>query len=149
MVTWLLAVLAVWVTFNWVAPFAVLVRAQPISRGRLPAELLAWDRDGAVRFYTASLIGGYGFSLWAPPWSVVVFDRDFFSRASPPLVRFVIAHELAHFTLGHHRKRWLAVVSGLVLLPQVRYALRAMEGEADAVAERRTGSKRSDFSQLN
>ena len=122
--------------------------AQPVSRGRLPAELLDWDQDGEVRFYTAPLSGGYGFSIWAPPWSIVVFDRDFFAQAPPTLVRFVVAHELAHFTLGHHRKRWFAVVTGLALLPAVRGWLRRMEDEADMVAQVYTKSKRSDFPQL-
>lgn len=148
MLTWVLVLFTFWVLFNWAAPFAVLTHAEQINRGRLPAELLEWNKDQKVRFYVAQLSGGYGFSIWAPPWSVVVFDKDFFARASPPLVRFVIAHELAHFNLGHHRWRWLAAVSGLILLPAVRRWLRAMEDEADLAAYWRTGSKRSDFSQL-
>jgi hypothetical protein len=148
MITWVLVLACFWLLFNWAAGFSVLTAAQPISRGRLPAELLHWDKDNKVRFYVANLVGGYGFSLWAPPFSIVIFDRDFFAQASPPLVRFVIAHELAHFTLGHHRKRWFAVVFGLVLLPAVRRWLQQMEHEADQVAFWRTESKRSSFPQL-
>jgi len=148
MLTWVLVLACFWVLFNWAAPFAVLAKALPISRGRLPGELLDWDTDGDVRFYTGPLSGGYGFSIWAPPWSIVVFDRDFFAQASPSLVRFVVAHELAHFSLGHHRKRWFAVVTGVALLPVVRGWLRRMEDEADMVAQLLTKSKRSDFPQL-
>ncbi len=148
MVIWLLVMLAFWVLFNWAAPFAVLVGAERIGRGRLPADLLTWGRDREVRFYVAQLSNGYGFSVWAPPWSVVVFDKDFFAQASPPLVRFVIAHELAHFSLGHHRRRWFAVVSGAVLMPAVQRRLARMEGAADSWAEWQTGLKRSSFPQL-
>ena len=147
-ITWLLVMLAFWILFNWTAPFAILTQAERIGRGRLPADLLTWGRDRKVRFYVTPLSGGYGFSVWAPPWSVVVFDKDFFAQASPPLVRFVIAHELAHFSLGHHRARWFAVVSGAVLVPAVQRRLARMESEADAWAEKRTGLKRSSFSQL-
>ena len=148
MITWVLVLICFWVLFNWASPFAVLVHAKRINRGRLPADLLTWGRDREVRFYVARLSGGYGFSIWAPPWSVVVFDKDFFAQAAPPLMRFVIAHELAHFSLGHHRARWFAVVSGAVLLPAVRRWLGRMEDEAHAVAEWRTGLKRSSFPQL-
>ena len=148
MITWVLVLLCFWVLFNWVAPFAVLIDATRLGRGRIPAELLVWSQDRGVRFYTAQLSGGYGFSVWAPPFSVVVFDMDFFARASPPLVRYVVAHELAHFSLGHHRKRWFAVVTGVVLLPWVRRRLVYMEHEADAEAEIRTGYNRSLFPQL-
>ena len=145
----MVVMLAFWLVFNWAAPFAVLAQAERIGRGRLPGELLTWSRDQKVRFYTARLSGGYGFSVWAPPWSVVVFDKDFFAQASPPLVRFVVAHELAHFSLGHHRARWLAVVSGAALVPAVQRWLVRMEGEADAWAEERTGLRRGSFSQLD
>ena len=145
--TWpfLLALLTLWVLFNWAAPFATLLHAERISHGRLPAELLVWDDARRVKFYMSRLKRGYGFSIWAPPWSVVVFDKAFFSHASAPLVRYVVAHELAHFSLGHHRKRWFAVVTGAALLPPVRRWLRRMEDEADAVAEHRTGYDRKQF----
>ena len=146
---WLLLIIpALWVAFNWAAPFSVLMGATRVSRGRIPADLLTWAADRNVRFYVNHLHGGYGFSVWGPPWSIVVFDQEFFAQAPPPLVRFVIAHELAHFSLGHHRKRWFAVVSGIVLLPQVRRALARMEHEADQVAFWKTGLKRSSFPQL-
>lgn len=148
MVAEVLTILALWVAFNWAAPFTVLARAERIGRGRLPAELLEWARDARVRFYVARLVGGYGYSVWAPPWSVVVFDRGFLARASPALVRFVVAHELAHFALGHHRQRWFAVVTGAVLIPAVRRRLKRMEAEADAVAERHTGLRGASFPQL-
>lgn len=147
---WVLSILALWLLFNWVSPFAALLstQAKPISRGRLPAELLRWGKDKEVRFYVADLKRGYGFSVWAPPWSVVVFDKRFFTNAYPNMIRYVVAHELAHFSLGHHRERWLMVITGLVILPSVRKRLHEMEAEADAEAERVTGFKRSFFPQL-
>ena len=137
-----------WVVFCYVSPFSVLVRAQRIDRGRLPAELLEWDVDNKVRFYLANLHGGYGFSIWAPPMSVVVFDRQFFTHANVPLIKFVIAHELAHFRLGHHRKKFFAVLSGLFLIKAVRRRMRNYENEADDVAERMTARKKKSFPQL-
>lgn len=140
--------LLLWVAFNWVAPFAVLFEAERISPGRLPPELLLWEEARRVRFYQAGLSGGYGYSIWAPPWNVVVFDRMFFARASSALVRFVVAHELAHFSLGHHRKRWLLVVCGLALLPAVQRLFQRFESEADVEAVRRTGFTRALFKEL-
>lgn len=143
--------LTLWVLFNWVAPFCALTGAEKISRGRLPSSLLLWERDRRVRFYMSELQrGGYGYSVWAPPcFSFVFFDRDFFSHASPSLIRYVVAHELAHFSLGHHRKRWWCVVSGLIVIPRVREWLRGMEEEADEVATHRTGFPRSAFPELS
>lgn len=137
-----------WVGFNWVAPLAVLVEAKPISPGRLPSELLVSNEARKVKFYLADLNLGYGYSVWSPPWSMILFDRRFFNRASPALVRFVIAHELAHFSLNHHRKRWFLVVLGLAILPSVRNRFRWYEFEADAEATRRTGLTRAMFLEL-
>lgn len=145
---WLLYVVIAWCVFCYVSPFSVLVRAQRIQRGRLPPELLDWDKDGKVRFYLANLYGGYGFSIWAPPYSVVVFDKGFFAHASTPLIKFVIAHELAHFNLGHHRKKFFAVLFFLPLFKFVRRRMAAFEDEADAVAEKVTQRKRKSFPQL-
>mgnify|MGYP001597717617 CR=1 FL=1 len=144
----LLILFAVWVLFNCAAPYAVLVQAERISVGRLPSELLVWPRDRRVRFYLSSLKGGYGFSVLAPPLNLVIFDRAFFAHASPALIRYVVAHELAHFSLGHHYKRWLLVVCGLALLPAVRRLFQRFEDEADAAAAERTGFKRSAFQEL-
>lgn len=149
-VFWMLItlLLGVWLVFNLLAPYSVLAQAERISPGRLPAELLIWPKDKKVRFYMTTLSGGYGYSVWAPPFDIVVFDRVFFKRAPPTLIRYVVAHELAHFTLGHHRKRWFAVVTGLVMFPAVRRWLLRMEDEADVVAETRTGFPRSAFPEL-
>ena len=137
-----------WVVFNTLAPYTVLLRAERISWGRLPAALLTAVQDRKVRFYMMSLSGGYGYSVWAPPLNLVVFDRAFFARANPALIRYVVAHELAHFSLGHHRKRWFAVVTGLALIPAVRRWLSRMEDEADVEAARRTGFERKLFPEL-
>lgn len=139
----LITLVALWVLFNWLAAFAPLVRAERISPGRLPHELFTWADARKVRFYISDLFIGYGFSIWAPPLHIVVFDRRFFRMADPLMVRFVVAHELAHFSFGHHRKRFLAVVTGAILLPSVKRWLARTEDEADAEAARRTGVTRS------
>ena len=141
----LLGTLALWVAFNWVAPFAVMAQGRRISPGRLPVELLTNRAARRVRFYTMPLAGTYGYSIWAPPLNVVVFDEAFFARASTPLLRYVVAHELAHFTFGHHRKRWLLVVGFLGLTPWAARTFARFEAEADREAERRTGLTRSAF----
>ncbi len=140
--------IGLWVAFNLIAPYAVLLRAEPISWGRLPAELLTAERDRNVRFYITTLNNSYGYSVFSPFLNLVVFDKRFFAHASPSLMRFVIAHELAHFHLNHHRKRWVMVLTGLVLIPAVRRWLLRMEDEADVEAVRRTGLERKLFPEL-
>lgn len=143
MTWWLLSLLGFWVGLNWLAPYAAIYRAERISPGRLPHELFSLDGARRVRFYVDDLTTGLGYSIWAPPLHCVVFDRNFFAQASPPIVRFVVAHELAHFSMKHHQLRWFSVVLGLILLPAVRRRLVRAEDEADAEAERRTGYPRS------
>lgn len=148
MITALIVVLVLWVAFNLLAPYAVLLRAEPISWGRLPAELLMQQRDKKVKFYISILSGSYGYSVFSPGLHLVVFDKNFFAHASPACIRFVVGHELAHFHLHHHQKRWVLVVTGLVLLPFVRKWLSRMEDEADAEAIHRTGLVREMFPEL-
>lgn len=144
----ILIMLLAWLTLNVAAPYSVFATCERISHGRLPAELLIWQKDRNVRFYMTKLVRGYGYSVWAPPYNIIVFDRDFFRHASSELIRFVIAHELAHFRCNHHKKRWVATVSGAVLLPSVRRKLLAYEEEADAIAEERTGLSRQLFPEI-
>lgn len=136
----------IWLGFNLAAPYAVVAEGERISPGRLPYELFTGRGAKDVRFYLLDLKAGYGYSLWAPPLNVVVFDRAFFAHASPVLLRFVVAHELSHFTFGHHRKRWLLVVFGLGLLPWTRRLFARFEDQADKEAERLTGVTRKVLS---
>ena len=140
--------IGLWVAFNLIAPYAVLLRAERVSWGRLPAELLMGKQDKKVRFYITSLNNSYGYSVFSPFLNLVVFDKRFFANASPSLMRFVIAHEIAHFRNNHHKKRWFAVITGAVLFPFVRRWLLRMEDEADAEATLRTGFDRKLFSEL-
>ena len=147
---WLLGILfIVWLVFNILAPYAVLTKSTPISIGRLPAELLMDVDHKKVKFYTSNLAAGYGYSVWAPPLNLIIFDKAFFSRASPALIRYVVAHELGHFTLGHHKKRWFCIVTGAVLFKGIRDWLLEMEEEADVIAVRRTGYHRKSFPELS
>lgn len=145
---WASLLLLIWVVFNWLAPLEVLYRSQRISPGRLPRELLVSGEAHKVHFYLADLTLGYGYSVWSPPMNMIVFDRVFFNRASPHLVRFVVAHELAHFSLNHHRKRWLLVVFCFGWLPWTNKMFQRFEDEADAEASRRTGLTRKMFTEL-
>lgn len=132
--------LALWLLFNWVAPMATMVNTERISPGRLPRELFAADEARRVRFYLSALHGrGWGFSVWAAPWSVVVFDRAFFMTAPSDVVRYVIAHELGHHHLGHHWRRWWLVVFGVAFTPLGRRVLAGFEQAADLYAFRLTG----------
>ena len=148
MIWTIIILLTLWVAVNCAAPYAVLLRAQKISWGRLPGELLTLPQYHDVKFYMTTLVGGYGYSVWAPGISLVVFDKAFFAHASPTLIRYVVAHELAHFTCGHHRKRWVAIVTGASLIPGVRRWLHGMEVEADGIAVQRTGLNREMFPEL-
>ena len=139
-------VLFLWLAFNVAASYAPLLLAERISPGRLPAELLARGEARRVRFYVGANRMSYAFSAWAPPlWTVVVFDREFFRRATPELVRFVVAHELGHAAAHHHVWRWAAVVPGVALLPAVRRALARQDTTADAYATALTGFRKEHF----
>lgn len=148
--TWFfLALVIAWIVFNIAASYAPLIVAERISPGRLPVELLARGEARYVRFYVGNNVSSYAFSSWAPPlWTVVVFDRAFFRKATPELVRFVVAHELGHAAAHHHIWRWFAVVTGLALFPAVRRMLARQEATADAYATFLTGFKKEHFSQL-
>ena len=147
--TTVLLLIGLWLVFNLSAPYAVLLRAQPISWGRLPMELLTSETDRKVRFCMTKLTGGYGYSVWSPlGLNLVVFDKGFFAHARPDLIRFVIAHELGHFHQNHHKKRWVAIVTGLVLIPAVRRWLLRMEDDADVEATKRTQFTRNMFPEL-
>ncbi len=149
MAVYLLVGLGLWLALNLIAPYVVLLRAEKISWGRLPAELLMSKRDKKVRFYMTRLNNSYGYSVFSPLFlNLVVFDKNFFAHASPALIRFVVAHEMSHFHFNHHRKRWVMVVTGLVLVPAVKRWLLRMEDEADAEAAYRTGFNRKLFPEL-
>ena len=145
MLTLALFLLACWLALNWLSPLATLAAADPLSGGRVPAELLERARALRARFYVANLTRGPGFSAWVWPRYIIVLDRTFLSRLTPEHVRFVMAHELGHVALGHLRWRCLAMTSGAALLPLVRRRLEAHEAAADAYAELITGFKREHF----
>lgn len=146
---WVTMGVVLWLLANLAAPYAALLLAERISPGRLPAELLARGEARAVEFYLANTTMSYGYSCWLPGrGTMVIFNREFFRRATPSLVRFVVAHELGHAVSHHHYWRWAAVVTGAVLLPWVRRVMLRHEAEADAYAERLTGFKREFFDQL-
>lgn len=149
MTTFVVILALCWVLFNVAASYAPLVLAERISPGRLPAELLKRDEARNVRFYVGRNSVSYAFSIWAPPlWSVVVFDKKFFERASPELVRFVVAHELGHAAARHYVWRWFAIVTGVALFPFVRRWIEKQEETADAYATQLTGLKKEFFEQL-
>ena len=146
MITVVLILLTIWVVFNLLAGWAPLLLADRISPGRLP--VWAWGKGVSVRYYVGENVRSYAFNVWAPPFTAVVFDREFFTHAGPDLFRFVVAHELGHARMHHHIHRWLAVVSGLALLPSIRKRLSQQEVLADEFAERLTGFPKSMFPQL-
>jgi hypothetical protein len=135
-----------WVLFNLLAGYAPLMLAERISPGRLPA--YAWWDDKRVRFYVGRNVRSYAFNVWAPPFTAIVFDRDFFEHAGPDLFRFVVAHELGHARWKHHIRRWFSVVTGAALLPAVRRRWQQYERDADTYAEMVTGLPKSMFPQL-
>lgn len=134
-----LVFLVVWVFFNLLAGYAPLMLAERISPGRLPAGCLRGNSSLRVRFYVGNNVRSYAFNVWAPPYTAVIFDRKFFLHAPQDVIRFVIAHELGHARYNHHIKRWLAVVSGAILLPSVRRTLLRFEQDADVYAMKITG----------
>lgn len=141
----LILLLALWLGFNLASPYAAAHLAQRISPGRLPAELLRRGEARRVRFYTGKCAQSYAFSAWAPPYTVVIFDQMFFARATPEMLRYVVAHELGHAARHHHVWRWLAAVTLTAYLPVVRQALLRQEGTADDYAEGLTGFRREHF----
>ncbi len=145
MIELLIVALALWVTFNWLAPWTLLVRAEPMSLGRVSQDVAARAAQLGVRLYTQRLLRPGGFSVLAWPQRIVVFDSASLALTPAPALRFLIAHELGHCALGHVGERWLLVVSGAILLPVARRRLVAMEREADAYAEALTGVRADEF----
>lgn len=142
-----LALLLLWLGFNWLAPFTLLIRAEPMSAGRVASDLAIHARAAGARLYTARLEHPGGFSVLAWPLRLVIFDRDSLALTPAWAWRFLIAHELGHCALGHLQARWLLTVTGLCLLPAGRRWLVEMEHEADAYAERLTGLSAESFHQ--
>lgn len=148
---WVLGfVVLLWITFNLLVPFSVVQTAQPMGIGRIPADILFRANTEKVHYYVDKLMEvdehgrmtkgrGVAYTAWLGNMHIVVIDQTFLKRAQPAQIRFVLAHELAHCALGHVRQRWLAVVSGLVLLPFVRRKLKDLEDEADTYAETLSG----------
>lgn len=128
-----------WLLFNWLAPFALLSRAERMSKGRLPSDLSSMARDLNVRIYTSKLYTSGGFSVMAWPYKLVMFDRESLSRTPAWALRFLIAHELGHCALGHLHRRWWLTVTGITLLPTAQRYLQQMEKDADAFAAGITG----------
>ena len=147
MIEVMIALLALWVAFNLLAPWAVLAYAEPLSLGRMPAQIADTVRQLGVRVYLAQLESPGGFSVIAWPRTVVVFDRASLSRQPAWALRFLMAHELGHCALGHLAERWWYTVTGLALLPAVQRRLQRMEREADRYAERLTGVAAESFYQ--
>lgn len=147
---WLLLLLpALWLLFNLVAPYVPLIEAERVSPGRLPRELLARGEAKYISFYIGPTRFSYAYSAWAPgKGTVVIFNREFFRRAPPDLVKWVVGHELGHAAAGHHRWRWAAIVSGAVLIPWVRRRLEKHERSADTYALLLTGIKKERFAQF-
>lgn len=147
MMWWILGLATVWLLFNWLAPLSVLAFAEPLPLGRIPDDILRKAQAHRVRYYVSDLVQaskepnmkGLAFSTWLGWKHAVVLDRSFLRGAYPSQIRFVLAHELGHCALGHLKKRWLATVTGLCLLPAVRAHLEHNEEEADAWAEKLSG----------
>lgn len=142
----LLLLLLLWLLFNWLAPATVMMYgAERLSLGRLPADLLRRTEAKRVRFYLGTCRRSYGYSVWVWPYTVVIFDRRFFTAASGDLVRFVVAHELGHVIHRDHVQRWWAVVTGVALLPIIKRRFEEQEQSADRYAIALTGLQRSQF----
>ncbi len=142
----LLVLAALWLVFNWLAPFSLLLlRSECMSAGRVPSALMQEARRVGAHLYTARLDKPGGFSVLAWPWKLIVFDRDTLSLTPAWAWRFLIAHEIGHCALGHLYVRWFLTVTGLILLPCAGWWLNEMEREADVYAERLTGLKAGSF----
>ncbi len=141
----LLILVALWVVFNWLAPFSLLRRSERMSAGRVPSALAHEAQRVGARLYISHLTKPGGFSVLAWPMKLIVFDRDSLALTPAWAWRFLIAHEIGHCALGHLWKRWALTVTGLVLLPCAGWWLNEMEREADAYAERLTGLKAGSF----
>lgn len=144
---WLLGLLGAWLLFNFLAPLSLLAFAEPMSLGRIPADILQAANAHKVKYYHAKLAhDGFAFSTWLGTRHAVVLSKSFLERGYPTQIRFVLAHELAHCILGHLRLRWLITVTGLVLLPPVKRWFATKEEEADLLGERLSGLPRAVLS---
>lgn len=143
---WLLVALSVWLLFNCLAPLSLLAFAEPMSLGRIPADILKAADAHKVKYFSANLVRGFAFTTWLGTSHAVVLSKRLLEQGYPTQIRFILAHELAHCILGHLRLRWLLTVTGLCLVPPVAKWFRTKEEEADFLAERLSGLPRSVLS---
>ena len=137
--------LALWVVFNLLAPWTLLIKAEPLSPVRLPLDLAREAQRIRARLYSTRLARPGALSVLAWPWRLVLLDRDSLARMPAWALRFLVAHELGHCAAGHLAVRWWLAVSGLALLPVARWWVNEMERSADRYAERMTGLAAESF----
>jgi Zn-dependent protease with chaperone function len=140
--TWIIALLLGWLLFNWLATYSLLLKAERMSVGRIPRDILDKANAYHVQYYVSDLIRRGALTTWLGWKYAVIIDRMYMRNATPAQFRFVLAHELGHCALGHMRARWLCTVSGLALIPAVQRYLKRKEDEADAFAEKLSGLPR-------
>lgn len=135
---------------TWLSPLVLAANREPIADDRiLDPVLLGWASVLGVRFYVAPTLerGDLAFSCFLGFHRAIVVSAPFFRHAPDPVVRFVLAHELAHHTFGHVWRRMLFAALRLRRWPLLgAYAARQIqrdEDEANAYAEQVTDLPRS------
>lgn len=134
---------------TWLSPFALAAERFPLVFDRACDPVLVdWAASLGVRFYTVpSLDRDYAFSCFLGFTRVVVIAWPFYRHAPDPVVRFVIAHELAHHELGHVGRRMFITILRLQHWPVLwRLAHRLVahdENAANELAEKATDLPRS------
>lgn len=137
-----------WFAGAWLSPVLLAADRKPLSLYELslvPADLHHVAMKLRATFYTVGGLGvdGFSFSAFFFDQRVICIDRTFLHHAPAAVVRFVIAHEIAHHLLGHPELKALAYMTGLRLFPAVRRWLENFEHQANRWAEDQTGLARS------
>lgn len=138
---------------TWVAPFMAFgAEATPLQAHHIRAldpALLAWADDLGVRFFLVPSFarGDFACSCYFLFQRVVLIQSAFWYHATEPVVRFTVAHELAHHELGHVTFRLMMTALRLQHWPffwrWARVAIERDENEANERAEVHTRLQRS------
>lgn len=153
----LAGLLAVWLFMQllvtWVSPWmtwgpeATLVQHHHVEA--LDPSLAAWADDLGVRFYLVQKFerGDFACSAYFLFNRVVLVQAAFWHHGTDPVVRFTVAHELAHHELGHVTFRLIVTALRMRYWPflwrWVNAAIERDENEANERAELHTSLQRS------
>lgn len=137
----LLGLLIAWLLINEVSPLATVFFCKPLDP-KLWVPLVARTKVTGIRFYQGHLLFGPACSMTCFHLQLVFLHTKVSTWFTPTEIDAILAHEIGHQKLHHLRKRWLIIVTGLVMIPFFKRILRVdHEEQADIYAAKLIGWK--------